>query len=225
MPVVPWTEDSPLFEGTRIVFGVPRRPTLPAGRDNDASSILTQRFDEALVYASELHRAQRRTGTAVPYLSHLLGTAALALEMGADEDQAIAALLHDSVEDQGGTPRLDDISARFGDRVAGIVADCSDWDGNGTPPPWRARKEAYIACLAAKSAEALLVILADKTHNARTIVDHHTVHGADLWNRFAAGRDGSLWYYTALAEAFSRAFPGAGAARLAKLVGRMSKLD
>ena len=165
MPVISQPEDYPLFEGTRIMFGGPRRPVAPSVRDREDGPILTQRFDAALVFANDLHRAQRRTGTAIPYVSHLLAVAALALELGADEDQAVAALLHDAAEDQGGAPRLEEIRARFGDRVARIVADCSDWDGTGTAPSWHARKQTYIAALAAMPADSLLVILADKTHN------------------------------------------------------------
>ena len=114
---------------------------------------LTERFQSALAFATELHRHQRRKGTKIPYVSHLLGVASIALEIGADEDQAIAALLHDAVEDQGGVPCLDEIRERFGDRVASIVADCTDADTE-PKPPWRARKEAYIASLSHKPAES-----------------------------------------------------------------------
>jgi (p)ppGpp synthase/HD superfamily hydrolase len=188
--------------------------------------MLTDRFDRALVYASDLHRKQRRNGTEIPYVSHLLGVASIALEMGADEDQAIAALFHDAVEDQGGAPRLEDIRELYGERVAGIVADCTDWDTsdpNGGRPPWRVRKEAYVAKLADKSRDSLLVSLADKTHNARAIVDDLVLHGDALWSRFAGGRDGSIWYYGALAEAFRAHLPGPASARFAALVEQMGR--
>lgn len=153
--------------------------------------MLTDRFGEALAYASRTHRDQRRKRTDIPYISHLLGTAGIALENGADEDQAIAAMLHDAVEDQGGAARLADIHARFGDRVAEMVDHCTDTDLE-PKPPWRARKEAYIASLAHKPAPPLMVSLADKTHNAGAIVTDLAVHGDALWSRFTSGRDGSL---------------------------------
>src|SRR5262245_5807386 len=111
---------------------------------------LSQRFDEALVYAARVHAAQKRKGTEIPYLSHLLAVAALALEHGASEDEAIAALLHDAVEDQGGAARRADIRWRFGDAVAAIVDGCSDADVE-PKPPWRERKERYLAHLARAS--------------------------------------------------------------------------
>ncbi|HYJ30182.1 MAG TPA: HD domain-containing protein [Allosphingosinicella sp.] len=182
--------------------------------------LLGKRFDEALVYASHIHGGQLRKGTSTPYLAHLLGVASLALESGADEDEAIAALLHDSVEDCGGAARLEDIRTRFGDRVAGIVADCSDSDTD-PKPPWRQRKHDYLAALEAKPRSSLLVSLADKTHNAQAILADLHAHGDALWDRFTGGKEGSLWYYGALAQAFSRALPGPAADRLARLVEDM----
>lgn len=184
---------------------------------------LTDRFGTALAYTTALHREQRRKGTSIPYTAHLLGVAAIALELGADEDQAIAALLHDAVEDQGGLPRLADIRARFGDAVAAIVADCTDAVIE-PKPEWHARKQAYIASLRHKPQSSLLVSLADKTHNARAIVDDLAAHGAQVWDRFTTGRDGSLWYYGALADAFQQRLPGAGADRLAAIVAQMHRV-
>ena len=181
---------------------------------------LTERFQSALAFATELHRHQRRKGTSIPYVSHLLGVASIALEIGADEDQAIAALLHDAVEDQGGAACLEEIRNRYGDRVAGIVSDCTDADVE-PKPPWRGRKEAYIASLAHKPKDSLLVSLADKTHNARAILDDLVVHGPALWQRFTGGRDGSLWYYDQLASAFLKLLPGPAADRLAFVVQEM----
>lgn len=188
--------------------------------DVDRQAILTDRFDDALAYASRLHRRQVRKGSGIPYISHLLGVASLALEMGADEDQAIAALLHDAVEDQGGADRLTDIRARFGDRVAEIVAHCTDTDVE-PKPPWQARKESYVASLADKPPHALLVSLADKLHNAGAILTDLTEHGPVVWQRFTGGRDGSLWYYKVLSEAFQTRLPGPATDRLAKLVKDM----
>ena len=179
--------------------------------------MLTDRFEDALAYASRLHRDQRRKGTAIPYVAHLLGVAALALEAGADEDQAIAALLHDAVEDQGGAPQLEAIRDRFGARVAQIVDHCTDSQSE-PKPAWRARKEAYIASLAHKPADSLLVSLADKTHNASAILADLAAHGESVWSRFTGGKEGSLWYYRALAEAFRRHLPGPSAERLAGIV-------
>ncbi|MEO0872303.1 MAG: HD domain-containing protein [Pseudomonadota bacterium] len=185
--------------------------------------MLTDRFDEALAYASRIHRTQIRTGSGIPYVSHLLGVTALALEFGADEDQAIAALLHDAVEDQGGTERLEDIRARFGDRVAAIVSDCTDTDLE-PKPPWRRRKEDYIASLARKPRESLLVSAADKTHNASAINADLRAVGAEVWSRFTGRKDGTLWYYRSLANAFAEYMPGPASARLAREVDEMEHL-
>jgi (p)ppGpp synthase/HD superfamily hydrolase len=169
--------------------------------------ILTARFGDALQYAHEIHREQLRKDTQIPYISHLLSVAALTLEHGGDEDQAMGALLHDAAEDCGGVERLDDIRRRFGDVVAAIVEDCTDsWVE--PKPKWRPRKEAYIASLETKPATALLVSLADKTHNARAIVADLGTVGDQLWERFSQGPDEVRWYYGSLAEVFNRRLPG-----------------
>jgi hypothetical protein len=175
---------------------------------------LTDRFDEALAHASRLHRSQIRKGSSIPYVSHLLAVAAIAPENGADEDQAIAALLHDAVEDQGGLPQLEAIRARFGEAVAAIVADCTD-ALEDPKPAWHPRKEAYIASLAHKPARSLAVSLADKTHNAAAINADLRAHGAEVWKRFTGGTGGTLWYYRALANAFRTDAPGIAAERFA----------
>ena len=187
---------------------------------------LTERFEDALALATRLHRPQRRKGTDIAYVSHLLGVAAVAPEIGADEDQAIAALLHDSLEDQGHQIRSADIRARFGERVAAMVEACTDGEPDadtGKKAPWRERKEAYIAAMAHKGSDALLVSLADKTHNARAILDDLAVHGDALWSRFTGGCEGSLWYYDALARAFKQHLPGPGATRLTAIVADIHK--
>lgn len=186
----------------------------------EPTAILTDRFDDALAYASRIHRHQIRKGSGVPYVSHLLGVASIALENGADEDQAIAALLHDAVEDQGGPERLADIRERYGDRVAEIVAHCTDSDIE-PKPPWRERKQAYLASLAHKPRASLEVSLADKTHNAGAIVADLRAHGEVVWDRFTGGKEGSLWYYRELAVTFERLVPGAGTERLSGLVEEM----
>ncbi len=169
--------------------------------------MLTERFDDALVFASRLHRAQTRKGKTVPYVGHLMATAALVLENGGDEDQAIAGLLHDAAEDQGGREILRVIETRFGPAVARIVEDCTDaWIE--PKPPWRERKEAYLAALARKPESSLLVSLADKTNNAHDIYVDWREGGEEVWTRFTAGRDGVLWYYRALSDTYSRLLPG-----------------
>ncbi len=191
--------------------------------DTPFTSFLTDRFDEALAYASRLHRAQPRKGTRGPYVSHLLAVAAIALENGADEDQAIAALLHDAVEDQGGLEQLEAIRTRFGEGVAAIVADCTDTHEE-PKPDWHPRKEAYIASLAHKPARSLAVSLADKTHNATAINADLRAHGEAVWSRFTGGKSGTLWYYRALATAFRAHAPGIAAERFAREVDEMEEL-
>ena len=164
---------------------------------------LSHRFEQALVYASIVHAGHVRKGTTIPYVSHLLAVAALVLEHGGDEDEAIAALLHDAVEDAGGQPRLADIRQRFGERVAEIVLGCTDTDVC-PKPPWKARKEAYIAHLEQVSPSARLVSCCDKLHNTRCIVADLRMLGDAVWQRFTGRRDGSLWYYTALLAEYQR---------------------
>ncbi len=164
---------------------------------------LGPRFDEALAYASELHRHQRRKGGNVPYLAHLLAAAALVLDHGGDEDEAIAALLHDAIEDQGGAPIREEIERRFGPRVAGIVEGCTDTDI--TPkPPWEERKRAFVARLASAPESVRLVCAADKLHNARSTLNDYRGVGDEVWERFSGGKQGSLWYYQALVGALRR---------------------
>ena len=185
------------------------------------TKMLTDRFDEALAYASRLHRSQVRKGSGIPYVSHLLGVASIALENGADEDQAIAALLHDAVEDQGGSAQLEIIREKFGERVAEIVDHCTDADTN-PKPPWRRRKEDYVTSLAHKPTASVMVSLADKTHNAGAIVADLVVHGEIVWDRFTGGREGTLWYYSELAAAFEARLPGPASSRLTRVVAEMN---
>lgn len=160
---------------------------------------LSPRFELALSYAAVIHAGQQRKGTGIPYIAHLLGVTSIALEYGASEDEAIAALLHDAGEDAGGRGRIEDIRQRFGNEVADIVEGCTDTDVV-PKPPWRKRKEDYIAHLASASPSTLLVSAADKLHNARAIVRDLRVHGEALWPRFRGGRE-SLWYYRSLVNA------------------------
>ena len=182
---------------------------------------LTVKYDEALLFASELHRDQVRKGTGIPYLSHLLSVSALVLKNGGDEEQAIAGLLHDAAEDQGGQPTLDEIDTRFGERVARMVLDCTD-SLVDPKPPWRARKEAYVASIALKPLDSLLVSLADKTDNARAILGGYREIGDEVWNRFSGRKEGTIWYYRSLSELFSRRMPGPLADELARTVSMFS---
>ena len=162
--------------------------------------ILSPRFSEALSYATALHAQQRRKVSGEPYVAHLLGVAAIALEYGADEEEAIAALLHDAIEDQGGAPIRDEIRRRFGDRVAAIVDGCTDAD-TMPKPPWRARKQAYIERLRRASDPVRLVSAADKLHNVRAISHEYRLRGDSLFDHFRGGRDGTLWYYRSVVDA------------------------
>lgn len=185
----------------------------------------TPRFGAALVVAHELHAAQRRKGTDVPYVAHLLAVASLALEHGATEDEAIAALLHDAVEDQGGAATAARIRREFGPAVEAIVLGCTDTPPDAAArPTWRARKEAYVAHLAHAPSSVRLVSTCDKLHNARAIVADLRVHGAALWPRFSGGRDGVCWYYGALVEAFRAAGPVGPFDELARTVALMHEL-
>lgn len=165
---------------------------------------LTVRFEEALVYAAQLHRFQTRKGTEIPYVSHLLAVTALVIQDGGDEDQAIAALLHDAVEDQGGRETLAEIHRRFGEQVARIVEHCTD-AYEDPKPPWRARKESYLARLRQAPPEVQRVSLADKLHNARSILRDLRSGGPQVWERFRGGKEGTLWYYRSLVEIFTPA--------------------
>jgi (p)ppGpp synthase/HD superfamily hydrolase len=161
--------------------------------------MLSHRFVQAFEYTFELHALQMRKGTTVPYLTHLMSVAAMVLENGGDEDQAIAGLLHDAVEDQGGLETLATIRGRFGDRVARIVEGCTD--ATTIPkPPWRDRKEKYLAHLVQADADVQLVSLVDKLHNARTLILDLQSVGPTVWTRFNGGKEGTVWYYRALAD-------------------------
>lgn len=179
-----------------------------AGSDNSSRVIrrnrlhaFARRFSEALEYAAKKHATQLRKGTRIPYVSHVMAAASLVLEHGGGEDEAIAALLHDIPEDCGGRAALDEIRGRFGKAVARIVEGCKD-SFEKPKPPWRRRKEKYLAHLATASKSVLLVSAADKVHNARSILSDYREQGEKLWKRFNAGSGGQLWYYRQLVKAF-----------------------
>lgn len=177
-------------------------------------------FEAALVYATQLHATQTRKGTDIPYVSHLLAVASLVLEAGGDEEEAIAALLHDGPEDQGGLATLAKIRVLFGPRVGDLVAGCSDTFA-AHKPAWKARKQAYLDHLRAAGPSVRLVSCADKLHNARAILADYRRDGEALWDRFNAGRDDILWYYRALAGQFTEGGPAVLATQLARVVAAL----
>jgi len=189
---------------------------------------LTEHFDRAVQYANRIHANQTRKGTDVPYMTHLLGVASLVLENGAQsEEEVIGALLHDAAEDQGGRPRLEDIREQFGEQVAHIVDACTDSYEN-PKPPWRPRKEAYVAHVRERverggDEPALRVSLADKLHNTRAIIADVRESGDALFERFSGKKDGTIWYYAALVEAF-RGFPNRMLGELEREVTELRRL-
>ena len=167
---------------------------------------LGQRFLKAFFFAAEKHRGQPRKASTSPYVAHLIGVASLVLEAGGDEDLAIAALLHDVVEDCGGAKMLKEVHRRFGKRVAEIVDGCTD--AYVMPKPeWRKRKETYIHRLRNETADTRLVSAADKLNNVRSILSDYREVGESVWSRFNGGRDGTLWYYRTLRDEFLRDRP------------------
>jgi (p)ppGpp synthase/HD superfamily hydrolase len=163
---------------------------------------LSRQFEKALTYATRIHGGQLRKKTKVPYIAHLLGVAAIAMEYGANETEAIAALLHDAVEDCGGAKRLRDIKRKFGKEVAQIVEGCTDTDQ--TPkPPWLERKKAYVDHVCHAPMPTKLVSASDKLHNVRAILMNYRSEGERVWSRFNGGKQGALWYYRALVNAFT----------------------
>lgn len=187
-------------------------------------------FEAALSFATRLHAQQLRKDTDIPYISHLISVAGIVVESGGSRDQAIAALLHDSIEDQaenfpGGVAGLrTEIQARFGSAVLEIVEGCTD-TAVSPKPPWKERKERYVAHLKAAPAATRLVSCADKLHNARAILSDLRVMGPALWSRFTGGRDGSLWYYRALSNEFLRGGPAALADELDRVVREIERLS
>ena len=170
-------------------------------------SFLTDRFDDAVKFAHDVHRSQPRKETTIPYISHLLSVAGLVLESGGDEDLAIAGLLHDAVEDAKGMTGEQMsvlIRSEFGDRVADIVDGCSDAKSSpgGSKPPWRWRKEAYSQHLRSASDDVLRVSIADKVHNARSNATDQDRFGEKVWTRFTSTSEESRWYYTSLRDIY-----------------------
>ena len=186
--------------------------------------ILGDRFEQALVYASQLHRHQIRKGSGVPYLSHLLSVTALVLEDGGDEEQAIAALLHDAIEDQGGEQTRQEIRDKFGDRVVDIVNGCTD--AEVVPkPPWQERKQKYIDKMRHASPQVRRVSMADKLHNARSILADWHRQGDVVWEHFKGGREGTLWYYYSLLAVDREAGSSYLGQELARVIRELEQRD
>ena len=194
---------------------------------------LTSRLEEALLYAARAHwnhirkvdrEKERRPGSEIPYVAHLLAVTSLVLENGGGEDEAIAALLHDAIEDAGGSARREDIRVRFGDEIVRVVEACSDSDGDNKGP-WEERKRRYLAHLAATTdAKVRLVSACDKLHNARAVLADYRTLGDALWARFNGKRAGTLWYYRAVADEFLARGPAGPAAELDRAVGELEEL-
>ena len=169
--------------------------------DQPSPNFFSKKFPAALRFAFHLHAGQVRKNKDTPYFAHLMSVAALVIEAGGDEEEAIAALLHDAVEDQGGLSRLKEIRETFGDRVAEIVDGCTD-AYTSPKPPWRQRKEDYLDHLETSSSSVILVSLADKVHNARSIYRDLKKNGDASWDKFKGGKRGTLWYYDRLVDIF-----------------------
>jgi (p)ppGpp synthase/HD superfamily hydrolase len=184
--------------------------------------MLTGRFGEALGYAARAHAGQVREADGRPYIAHLLRVAGLVIQEGGSEDEAIAALLHDAAEDQGGRARLEDIRARYGDAVAEIVDECTDSYGEPRPP-WRRRKERYLAALQHGSPGGRLVSLADKLDNVRTMIREHRIHGQALWRRSGRRPQDVRWYYGALAVRFDQLAAGPLADEMTRAVAELDR--
>jgi len=183
----------------------------------------SKRLQEAFTYASDLHANQKRKATDIPYLSHLMGVASIVMVQEGTEDETIAALLHDAVEDQGGLPTLEEIRKRFGDEVARIVEGCTDAD-TMPKPEWRERKEKYLAHLREAGPSVRLVSAADKLYNVRSIVEDYRAVGEELWSRFRGGKDGTLWYYRTLAETYQEIGPPELADEIGRVVSKLEEL-
>ena len=161
--------------------------------------MLSEKFVQAVSFANKIHTGQVRKGTNIPYISHLLAVASLVMENEGSEDEIIAALLHDAVEDCGGESILDEIKKRFGQNIASIVDGCTETYEN-PKPPWKGRKESYIAHIKEANPSVKLVPCADKLHNVRSILSDYRQEGETLWNRFSASKEETLWFYQSMAN-------------------------
>ena len=183
---------------------------------------LSPRFDRALLYAADKHRNQLRKDGRVPYIAHLLGVSALVLEHDGDENQAIAALLHDAPEDQGGVETLEEIRGLFGDDVADIVNGCTEKLELGKRE-WRTRKTLHLDHMRQLPPRTLLVVLADKVHNGRAVLADFSKVGLDVFQRFGGKLEGTLWYYRQMADLFGKLLDGALSQELGRIVSEMEQ--
>lgn len=193
------------------------------GRKTGLTQPLGPRFEQALLLACALHRLQPRKASGVPYVAHLLGVASLVLEEGGSEEIAIAALLHDAAEDQGGERVLDEIAAAFGAEVARWVRQASD-TLTFPKPEWELRKRRHLEEIPEADREARLIMLADKVYNARSILADHARVGDSVWERFSRPREATLWYYESLLEVFERELAPVLYDALGECVQRMKEL-
>jgi len=179
-------------------------PSKPTKKSKKTRAIYSPKFTQAFAYAARLHARQRRKGTNKPYIGHLMSVTSIVISYGGDEEMAIAALLHDAVEDQGGMKRLREIQRKFGKRVARMVDGCTD-SYDEPKPPWLARKQKYIARVAKEGADTRLVSAADKLSNARDILQDVRAYGDQAFERFQGKKEGTLWYYRTLVREFGKA--------------------
>jgi (p)ppGpp synthase/HD superfamily hydrolase len=194
-----------------------------AKKDHPPNYVVSERFEKALDWAVDLHRDQGRKGSRTPYVGHLLGVAGYVFEDGGSEDEAIAALLHDAIEDRDRSGLTQALIAAFGKHVVAIVQGCSQEGGDAD---WRTRKQRYIDHLADPETqpEVLRVSLADKLHNVRSILRDHRELSHRLWKRFNADPAETLWYYRRLREIYLDRFPGAMAEEFAAEVERLESI-
>jgi len=185
----------------------------------DAAGGLSSRFTDAIAFAFEVHREQTKKGSSVPYISHLLEVTGTVLTYGGDEDEAIAALLHDSVEDHSGAVSFASLAKRFGTRVADIVESCSDTSVS-PKPPWKSRKERYIKHLHSANESVMIVSAADKLSNARAVMKDYRQIGEKVWTRFNAGKEDQLWYYRSVTAALTQRGQGTRVQPLIEELGR-----
>ncbi|NEO41127.1 MAG: HD domain-containing protein [Moorea sp. SIOASIH] len=181
---------------------------------------LSTRFEAALVYTTRLHANQVRKGSGVPYISHLLSVAALVLEDGGDENEAIAALLHDAIEDQGGAKTREEIRQRFGEKVVSIVDGCTEYE-TLPKPPWKERKLNYLEKIRLASPEVRRVSLADKLHNIRSLLADCHREGEQVWQKFTGGKEGTLWFYQSLLKVYQEKPSDFLTQELARLISQL----
>ncbi len=224
-PLNGWDEYSVFDEwgrylgGNRESRGPKPRPVIP----KTPAPPFTGRLDEAFALARELHAKQFRKGTKIPYLAHLMAVASLVIENGGSETEAIAALLHDAAEDQGGRPTLERIRKQFGEEVASIVDGCTD-TYEDPKPSWKPRKEKYLRHLPDASRSVKLVVAADRLHNARSMLADYGVIGEELWNRFNAPKEDLFWYYRKAVAILKSGGPKPLVAELDRVVTELERL-